>query len=308
MKNYKITSIQLIKYQQVLDKVYGKGKFIAGCIMLLFALSFFTSCVSEAKIPLPVGSQERTPQDMQRRPNPPVAITITDTTQQNIFDENPLIKTNHPIVFDAYFAQERDGAYHRIDKSCIGNTVFVVVDTLNLVGEQIDIRIRDGNGIITNNLPFQQYVNTNADGTTQEVFQNTYLLGKSLPCANFERKEYVWDTDYADGNWYLIRGGKLNHGNNDINQLILAWNAAYPVQIKLSGAEDKTAIVNIVKDNNFAQSYGSTGAIRVLASLVYTLTEDCRYKNIRLNFKEGEHASPGIYARADFLDSFYVCY
>lgn len=169
MKNYKITSIQLIKYQQLLDKVYGKGRFIAGCIFLLLGLSFLTSCAED----IPPGTQERTPQERRTNPTPPVAITIEDTTQENVFSENPLSKTTYPIVFDAYFAEERDGSFHRIERAYMKDTVYIVVDTLNLAGRTIEVRLLDNKDIITGVIPFQQYRNINTDSTLEENFSET---------------------------------------------------------------------------------------------------------------------------------------
>lgn len=126
-------------------------------------------------------------------------------------------------------------------------------------------------------------------------------------CKTFKREKDVWSTDYADGNWYLIRGMELHHPKKKINQLISAWNTAYPIDIELKKVEDTTAYVEIINGNDFAKSHGSSGANRVIAALVYTLTEDYRYRSIHLNFEEGDHASPGIYTRADFQQSFLIC-
>lgn len=126
-------------------------------------------------------------------------------------------------------------------------------------------------------------------------------------CADFQRKNLVWDTNYTHGNWYLIKGNKLDLSENNIQNLVIAWNATYGVKIKLREAKRTTLYVDIADESNFARSYGSSGAMRVLAALVYTLTEDVRYKNVYLNFEEGEHASPEKYSREDFLGSFLRC-
>ncbi len=164
MKNFNLSTKQINKFQRLLDYIYGKRKFLAGCILLLFGLLFFTSCESES----PVGGQE--PNAEETRQNPPAAISITDTRQRAELSRIPFEYDDHPAVLNAYFAKEENQQYVKIDKAEIGDDVYVIIDTLNMPGNNIEIRLHDNNNILTGNISFRQYADAKKDIHDKEVF------------------------------------------------------------------------------------------------------------------------------------------
>lgn len=162
MRKYKkLTHIN--RLQQKMDQKYGKGKFHAVFVLGLFFCLFFTSCANEpgssrggattvGNTP-PVGSAEGTTHTGQ---NAGARITVTNSGQ-TVTINNPF--GEFPAVLDAYFARQdtESGEYKKIKSAAIGDTVYIVVDTVNLNARKITVTIKDKNNIISGDIPFQQY-------------------------------------------------------------------------------------------------------------------------------------------------------
>ena len=61
-----------------------------------------------------------------------------------------------------------------------------------------------------------------------------------------------------------------------------------------------TAFVKITDSQKFTNQLGSTGAYNYMATVVYNLSEMKNIKFVNFDFKEGDHAIPGVYSREDF--------
>ena len=130
---------------------------------------------------------------------------------------------------------------------------------------------------------------------------------KYNPCSKFINNTAVWNTKYDSGNYYLIRGNRIDSIKNSYEKIILAWNKNYTVKVKFIRTKNNVIHVNIPDATYLTQSMGTTGASLILASLVYTLTENENYTFVYIDFIEGDHASPGKYSRKDFERKFIVC-
>jgi hypothetical protein len=141
---------------------------------------------------------------------------------------------------------------------------------------------------------------------------------KSLRSKDYESDAYRWHAQLTSQEKdLLIRGAKLDRIKDDLDQLIYAVNGSdqdpetfrtpagsEPLglpKLKLIEITDQQVVVEVINALYLTQRMGSTGASVFLAEATFTLTE---YKNIHyvhFQFEEGDHATPGIYTRADFL-------
>lgn len=86
-----------------------------------------------------------------------------------------------------------------------------------------------------------------------------------------------------------------------VTQLVNALNQHFQSlrlpRIKLTGVEDRTAVVSIEDGEQLTQTMGTTGAQAYMGSVTYTL---CSLKDVdcvEFRFKMGTHAVPGRYCR-----------
>ena len=140
------------------------------------------------------------------------------------------------------------------------------------------------------------------------AFHLVFSQNQGTSCASFHNDGVVWDTEYVDGQWYLVRGKGLDDIESDMNKLLEAWNKTSDIQIVLREIKPEYVKIEIPNSEKLTQSFGSTGAMTILASLVYTLTEHPQCNYLYLDFEEGDHAAPGIYSRSDYMDDFVICY
>lgn len=83
--------------------------------------------------------------------------------------------------------------------------------------------------------------------------------------------------------------------------IVDAINIKYP-EIKLQWVrlEGNKAFVTIEDATYLTQRFGSEGAQAYLAEATYSLTELGGITAVDFDFKEGDHARPGVYQRTDF--------
>ncbi len=83
--------------------------------------------------------------------------------------------------------------------------------------------------------------------------------------------------------------------------IVDALNIKYP-EIKLEWVklEGDKAFVSIADPTYMTQQAGSEGARAYLAEATFSLTELKGIAAVEFSFKEGDHARPGVYRRADF--------
>lgn len=83
--------------------------------------------------------------------------------------------------------------------------------------------------------------------------------------------------------------------------MVDAINLKYP-QIKLEWIkqEGKCAYVKIENSKYLTQESGTEGAMAYLAEVTYSLTEFKGIEEVNFDFKQGDHAEPGVYTREKF--------
>lgn len=126
---------------------------------------------------------------------------------------------------------------------------------------------------------------------------------------NYDITGWTWTTDYdLDGEWCLIRSSYMDSIPHKIEVLIPMWNKCCTPKLSFLKTNADTVYIGVDAGDLFS-CFGTTGAERILAEIVFTMTEDSRYPNVFLNFEEANHASPGNYCRNYFIEQsfFIVC-
>jgi len=78
-------------------------------------------------------------------------------------------------------------------------------------------------------------------------------------------------------------------------------NFTYPT-VQISRIEEKQEVIDVyIQDANYlTQQMGSYGADEYLLHTVYAFTSLAGVETVRFHFKEGDHAEPRAYSRADW--------
>lgn len=99
----------------------------------------------------------------------------------------------------------------------------------------------------------------------------------------------------------MVQSPDVDTNELDINNVTEALNRKYQ-EIKINNAQlnSDTVILSIDNPNYLTQSMGTMGAEIFLADVTYSFTEIKEVKCVKLMFKQGDHASPGVYKRSNF--------
>ena len=114
---------------------------------------------------------------------------------------------------------------------------------------------------------------------------------------------YFWEAKDIHGKIEMQKIRPIPTDSLNYNAVIGLFNSNYP-DIKLipSGLSHDTLSIKIENSAYLTQRMGSTGAETYIKELTYNLTELKDIHFIDLHFKRGDHAEPGIYTRADFVN------
>ncbi len=114
---------------------------------------------------------------------------------------------------------------------------------------------------------------------------------------------YFWEAKDIDGKIEMQKVRPIPTDSLNFNAVIELFNSNYP-DIKLipSGLSHDTLAIKVENSAYLTQRMGSTGAETYIKELTYNLTELKDIHFIDLRFTRGDHAKPGIYTRADFVN------
>ncbi|MGB2965542.1 MAG: hypothetical protein WBB69_16325 [Anaerolineales bacterium] len=146
-----------------------------------------------------------------------------------------------------------------------------------------------------------------------------FIVVNSISSKYYLSNDYRWHGELTSNEKnLLVRGKKIDRIKNDLDKLIYAVNESNqdpetfrtpeniePIgspKLKLIEVKDEVAIVEIINATYLTQRMGSTGADVFLAEATFTLTEYKNIKFINFLFEVGDHATPGLYSRKDFLN------
>lgn len=241
-------NISIVKsLQSRLDNKYGKGILKAAMVLMLFGcMSFFTSCASTGSEsrPSPIEGENQRRSNNSSSQSGPATITIEQTGQTaQLGDE--IYDTDEPHVIDAYLAKKveeenkkegqkyisiRGNDFEPINSGEFGDEVYVIVDTINLVGKTATISILDKEGILVKGKMGRVTFKGSKDGKySEKIGDDDYALFKINLKPNKEGDENIWkkkcktkivllaiqvDVDDAEN---IIYCGKNNEQDNKAN-------------------------------------------------------------------------------------------
>ena len=134
------------------------------------------------------------------------------------------------------------------------------------------------------------------------VFETSNNDGSDSPVV-IKNSPSVWSADFETAtNTYKIHkpvNSRLDTLSAQKLVSLANWDSVHVDFIKTS---HDTMYVSIPNSEYLTQRIGSTGAENFMATTTFTLTEMKGIKFVNFKFKEGDHASPGVYSRADFKD------
>ncbi len=108
-----------------------------------------------------------------------------------------------------------------------------------------------------------------------------------------------WDTEKG---LVMIKTLPLNKDSLTVPLIIGKLNKMYPeIQLRYLKTSEDSVVIYIDRSSYLTQSMGSSGAQEYLAIVTFNLTEIPGINFVNLNFKAGDHASPGTYSRTDFI-------
>ncbi len=127
-------------------------------------------------------------------------------------------------------------------------------------------------------------------------------------CKCLSNKSYTWKIVSSEKNQFLVRGDSLFLIKEKTKKIIEVLNKENKVKIKFLKEKENTIFVKIINSTFFTQSMGDAGANWYLASLVFSLTESNKYKNVYVNFQSGDHGGlPGLKSRKEFESLYKIC-
>jgi hypothetical protein len=114
---------------------------------------------------------------------------------------------------------------------------------------------------------------------------------------------YNWQANLNDTNGKLEMKRVLTGSIDSMSpQSVLTYINTENPKIKLEylRSSGDTVFLKIQDAAILTQQMGSAGASMYIAGIVYNLTELSGINYVNLDFKEGDHAQPGTYNRANF--------
>lgn len=115
---------------------------------------------------------------------------------------------------------------------------------------------------------------------------------------------YFWEADLSGKALEMKKARVLPADSLHTEAILGMLNTEYPeLKLALLRSAGDTVFVQVGNSAYLTQRLGSTGAEAVLAELTYNLTEAAGIHNVHLSFKRGDHATPGTYARTDFIQA-----
>jgi hypothetical protein len=114
---------------------------------------------------------------------------------------------------------------------------------------------------------------------------------------------YLWSADLAPKKGVIMKRLRpvVTDSLTPANILQLL-NETYPeIPLRVTKLSNDTIFVKINNSNYLTQQMGSSGPEVYLADVTYNLTEIPGINFVAIVFKAGDHASPDIYSRTDFV-------
>ena len=138
---------------------------------------------------------------------------------------------------------------------------------------------------------------------TEEVVDSLSETSTEEPVMTVVNKPSLWMVEYEAS----TQKEKLKKPTENIaasltaSDMITQLNQNYEeVQLEFNKISNDTIFIKIPDSEKLTQQMGSTGSYNYLAAAVFNLTEVQGLKYVSFDFKEGDHAMPGVFSRDNF--------
>lgn len=143
----------------------------------------------------------------------------------------------------------------------------------------------------------------NEEVATPEIVDSLSETSTDEPEMAVVNKPSLWMVEYetATKKEKLKKPSESNAASFTASEMITQLNQNYEdVQLELNKISNDTIFIKIPDSEKLTQQMGSTGSYNYLASVVFNLTELQGMKYVSFDFKEGDHAMPGVFSRDSF--------
>jgi hypothetical protein len=149
------------------------------------------------------------------------------------------------------------------------------------------------------------FISCNTKQSDKKVIDKDTAVLNSFADSNTIKTDahYFWSADLAPQSGVIMKrlrpvaADSLTQTN-----IIQILNETYPeIALRFTKSSNDTLFVKISNSKYLTQQMGSSGPEVYLADVTYNLTEIPGINYVAILFKEGDHASPGIYSRTDFV-------
>jgi hypothetical protein len=112
---------------------------------------------------------------------------------------------------------------------------------------------------------------------------------------------YYTELDSNSQSFSVIKSDLVKADDLSEINICNALNKKYPeININTAVQSNDTVLVSILNANYLTQRSGTMGAKIYMTEATYSFTELPNVKYVRFIFREGDHASPGVFTRDDF--------
>ncbi|MEO9211393.1 MAG: hypothetical protein ABI208_09860 [Ginsengibacter sp.] len=151
------------------------------------------------------------------------------------------------------------------------------------------------------------FVGCNSGNGSEEVIHETVkdsaVPHSEVPTVTISNKPSLWSVEMQPNSPKDKLQKPIDASIETLSapQIIDIINEKYSeVNLHFTKISHDTIFLSIPESARLTNQMGSTGAYNYMATVVYNLTELKTLKFIKFDFKEGDHASPGVYSREDF--------
>lgn len=142
----------------------------------------------------------------------------------------------------------------------------------------------------------------NQGGEKNATVQDSVTRIPDSASAVISDAHYFWEADLT-GKALEIKKARVASADSLNPSAILGMlNNEYPeLKLELLRSAADTVFIKVGNSEYLTRQLGSTGSEAVLAEITYNLTEAAGIHNVHISFRRGDHATPGTYARTDFI-------
>jgi hypothetical protein len=147
-------------------------------------------------------------------------------------------------------------------------------------------------------------ISCNNKQSEKDEKKDTIAVSVKPDTANVKTDSHYFWASELDPKMGLVmkRTNPVSTDSLTVQNMIQFLNRQYPeIFLDFEKVTNDSIFVKIIKSNYLTRQMGSSGAEAYMAEVTYNLTEIKGINCVFFRFKEGDHASPGVYTRTDFV-------